>query len=183
MTLTTEECIRQIIKNLGEDVQREGLVETPERVNNAYKEIFSGYKTDPKSVLKTFTNENYDEMLLVRNIEYFSICEHHMIPFFGIAHVAYIPDKTITGLSKIPRLVDAFSKRLQNQERMTTQIASTLFEVLQPKGVAVQLTGTHLCMSARGIQKTNAETVTTDFLGNFKNDPSFKSDFLFQVSK
>ena len=181
--MSTEECIRQILQNVGEDPNREGLLETPERVAKAYEELLSGYKTDPKQVLKTFTNEGYDEMLLVRNIEYFSLCEHHMIPFFGVANIAYIPNKKITGLSKIPRLVDVFSKRLQNQERLTTQVANTLYEILEPKGVAVQITGLHLCMSARGIQKTQAETVTTDFLGSFEKDSSLKSDFLLQIGR
>ena len=181
--MTTETCIRQILQNIGEDPSREGLLETPRRVAKAYEEMLSGYQIDPKSILKTFTNEAYDEMLLVRNIEYFSLCEHHMIPFFGVAHIAYIPNKKITGLSKMPRLVDAFAKRLQNQERLTTQIANTLYEVLEPKGVAVQLTGLHLCMSARGIAKTKAETVTTDFLGDFKKEPSLKNAFLLQIGR
>ncbi len=181
--MSIQSHIQQIITHVGDDPSREGLVDTPARVEKAYAELFSGYKVDPKSILKTFTNEAYDEMVLVRNIEYFSVCEHHMIPFFGVAHVAYIPDQHITGLSKIPRLVEAFSRRLQNQERLTTQIAKTLNEALKPKGVAVQMTGLHLCMSARGVQKPKAETVTTDFLGNFKTDPSLKSDFLFQVSR
>ncbi len=181
--MTTEELIRQILKNLGENPEREGLKDTPKRVAAAYEELFSGYEANPKSILKVFTNEKYDEMLLIRNIEYFSVCEHHMIPFFGIANIAYIPDKHITGLSKIPRLIDAFAKRLQNQERLTTQIANTLFEALKPKGVAVQLTGLHLCMSARGVQKSKVETVTTDFLGSFKKNSSLKSDFLFQVGR
>ncbi len=181
--MNTSDCIRQILKNIGENPNREGLTETPERVEKAYEQLLAGYKSDPKKILKTFTNENYDEMLLVRNIEYFSMCEHHMIPFFGMAHVAYIPDKKITGLSKIPRLIDAFAQRLQNQERMTTQVAETMFEVLKPKGVAVQITGTHLCISARGVQKPKSETVTTTFLGDFKTKANLQSDFLFQVSK
>ena len=181
--MTIEKCIRQILKNIGENPEREGLLETPKRVANAYKELFSGYQVDPKTILKTFTNEQYQEMILVKNIEYFSLCEHHMIPFFGVAHIAYIPNEKITGLSKIPRLVEVYAKRLQNQERFTTQIANTLYEILEPKGVAVQLTGLHLCMSARGIQKSRAETVTTDFLGTFQKDPRLKSDFLFQISR
>lgn len=180
--MTTEECIHQILKNIGENPKREGLLETPTRVAKIYEELLTGYKTDPKTVLKTFTNEAYNEMLLVRHIEYFSLCEHHMIPFFGMANIAYIPDKKITGLSKIPRLIEAFAKRLQNQERLTTQVANTLYEILEPKGVAVQITGHHLCMSARGIQKTKAETITTDFLGDFKTDSSLKSDFLLQIN-
>ena len=177
MNMTIADCIRQILLGIGEDPKREGLKDTPERVAKAYKEFFSGYDIDPKSVIKTFTNEQYDEMLLVRNIEYFSFCEHHMVPFFGIANIAYIPREKITGLSKIPRLVDVFSKRLQNQERLTTQVANTLYEVLEPKGVAVQFQGTHLCMSARGVQKPKAETITTAFLGDFKTDAGVRADF------
>ena len=147
----------------------------------AHKEFFSGYQIDPKSVLKTFTNEGYDEMLIVRDIEYFSHCEHHMVPFFGIANIAYIPDDKITGLSKLPRLVEVFAKRLQNQERLTVQVANTLFEDLKPKGVAVQITGKHLCMCSRGVQKAGSETVTSSFLGDFEKDAALRSDFLAQV--
>ena len=166
---------------IGEDPNREGLVETPKRVERAYDELFAGYKTDPKSILKTFTNEGYREMILVRDIEYYSMCEHHMIPFFGVAHIAYVPGKKITGLSKLPRLVDAFARRLQNQERLTEQIADTLYEALEPKGVAVQLTGKHLCMCARGIKKTSSETITTAFRGDYLNDHTFKADFFAQI--
>jgi GTP cyclohydrolase I len=179
--MKTEEAIRAILKNIGEDPDREGLLETPKRVTKAYAEIFAGYNTDPNKLIKTFTNENYQEMLLVRDIEYFSTCEHHMIPFFGLAQVAYIPDKHITGLSKIPRLVEAFAHRLQNQERLTVQVAETLFKAIKPKGVAVQISGKHLCMCSRGVKKPKSETVTTAFLGDFKEKPDLRADFFHQL--
>lgn len=179
--MNAEDAVRQLLINIGEDPDREGLRETPARVVKAQQELLSGYKTDPKAIIKTFTNEGYDEMILVKNIEYFSMCEHHMIPFFGYAHVAYIPNGHITGLSKLPRLVDAFAKRLQNQERLTVQIAETLYHELKPQGVAVQISGKHLCMCGRGVHKGESETVTTSFLGAFKDDPSLKSDFFNQL--
>lgn len=179
--MTTEDAIRAILKNIGEDPEREGLLETPTRVAKAHKELFSGYNTDPKTLLKTFTNEGYNEMLLVKDIEYYSNCEHHMLPFFGKAHVAYIPGKNITGLSKLPRLVDVFARRLQNQERLTVQIAETLMEALDPVGVAVQISGSHMCMCSRGVRQSKSETITTCFLGAFKNDPGLRSDFFNQV--
>jgi len=179
--MNTEDAIRQILQNIGEDPDREGLLETPKRVAKAHKEFFAGYKTDPKSVIKTFTNEGYDEMLLVKDINYFSHCEHHMVPFFGKAHVAYIPDKDITGLSKLPRLVDVFARRLQNQERLTVQVAETLMSELKPLGVAVQISGKHLCMCGRGVGQTSSETVTTAFLGDFKTTESLRRDFFDQL--
>ncbi len=179
--MKTEEAIVAILKNIGEDPTREGLLETPRRVAKAHKELFSGYQEDGKSLLKTFKNEGYDEMLLVKNIEYYSMCEHHMIPFFGNVHMAYIPNEKITGLSKIPRLVEVFAKRLQNQERLTVQIAETFFEALKPKGVAIQISGKHLCMCARGIKKNSTETITTAFYGDFKTDPALKDVFFNQI--
>lgn len=179
--MNTEDAIRAILQNIGEDSDREGLLETPARVAKAHKELFSGYNTDPKTLLKTFTNEGYDEMLLVKDIEYYSNCEHHMLPFFGKAHVAYIPGKNITGLSKLPRLVDVFARRLQNQERLTVQIANTLMESLAPVGVAVQISGMHMCMCSRGVGQAKSETVSTCFLGKFKEDPSLRADFFAQI--
>mgnify|MGYP000867419601 CR=1 FL=1 len=181
MCQTTEDAIKKILVHIGEDPEREGLQETPARIVKSYEELFSGYKTDPESLIKTFENEGYEEMILVRNIDYVSMCEHHMMPFLGQVHIAYIPDKKITGLSKLPRLVDCFAKRLQNQERMTVQIAETLFNELKPKGVAVQITGKHLCMCARGVNKVNSDTVTSTFLGAFQDDPSQKSCFLSSI--
>ncbi len=179
--MNTEDAIRAILQNIGEDPDREGLIETPKRVAKAHKEFFAGYESDPKKLLKTFTNEGYDEMLLVKNIAYYSHCEHHMVPFFGRAHVAYIPDKRITGLSKLPRLVEVFARRLQNQERLTVQVAETLMEELKPLGVAVQISGKHLCMCGRGVNQPDSETITTTFLGEFKKDGALRSDFFNQL--
>jgi GTP cyclohydrolase I len=183
LNITTEDAVKVILKNIGEDPEREGLLETPKRVAKAHKEFFAGYSQDPKKVLKTFTNEGYEEMLLVKDIEYYSHCEHHMVPFFGKAHVAYIPDEKITGLSKIPRLIEIFAKRLQNQERLTAQIANTLYKELNAKGVAVYIDGKHLCMCARGVEKTNSKTITTAFLGDFKTNCALRSDFFMQINK
>ena len=179
--MQTEDAIRSILENIGEDPSREGLIETPKRVAKAYKELFSGYKADPKNLIKTFDAEGYKEMILVKDIEYFSMCEHHMIPFFGKAHIAYIPGEKITGLSKLPRLVDVFARRLQNQERLTQQVANTLSEGIAPRGVAVQITGKHLCMHARGVEKTSSEAITTVFLGEFKNNLARQQEFLSQI--
>ncbi len=179
--MNTPDCIRQILKNIGENPQREGLLDTPIRVDKAYKEMFSGYDIDPLSVLKTFTNEDYEEMILVKNINYFSTCEHHLLPFFGNAHIAYIPEKKITGLSKLSRVLDLFARRLQNQERLTSQVSQSLFDVLNPRGVAVLINGTHLCMCSRGIKNIQTETVTTSFLGEFKNNATLRSDFFNQI--
>lgn len=179
--MKTEDAVRAILQNIGEDLEREGLIDTPARVAKAHKEFFAGYAIDPKSLIKTFTNEAYDEMLLVKDINYFSHCEHHMVPFFGKAHVAYIPNEKITGLSKLPRLVDAFARRLQNQERLTVQIAHSLMGALSPKGVAVQISGKHLCMCGRGVGQADSETVTTAFLGEFKTDGHLRNDFFNQI--
>ncbi len=179
--MKTEDAIRAILENIGEDPSREGLVETPKRVANAHKDLFAGYHADPKKLIKTFDAEGYEEMILVKDIEYFSMCEHHMIPFFGKAHIAYLPGEKITGLSKLPRLVDIFARRLQNQERLTQQIANTLFEGIHPRGVAVQITGKHLCMHARGVEKTSSEAITTVFLGEFKDDLKRQQEFLSQI--
>ena len=180
--MTTEAAVLEMLKNIGEDPTREGLIETPKRVARAHKEFFSGYSKDPKTVLKTFSNEGYDEMLLVKDIEYFSHCEHHMVPFFGMVHLAYIPNEKITGLSKIPRLVEVFARRLQNQERLTVQIGKTFFEQIKPKGVAVFVSGKHLCMAARGIKKTASITTTTAFFGEFETNGDLRNDFFHQIN-
>ncbi|MCF7830644.1 GTP cyclohydrolase I FolE [Candidatus Gracilibacteria bacterium] len=179
--MKTEEAVKIILQNIGEDITREDLKETPSRIAKMHQEIFSGYKEDPKKILKKFKANGYDEMILVKNIEYFSTCEHHMVSFFGKANIAYLPDKHITGLSKLPRLVDIFAHRLQNQERLTIQIADTLQKELKAKGVAVQLSGRHLCMSGRGVKKHEAETITTSFRGDFKKDKNLRSDFFNQI--
>ena len=171
--------IRDLLLRLGEDPDREGLARTPDRVERSLQFLTQGYRED---IEKLFTqarfSEPYDEMVLVRDIDFFSLCEHHMIPFFGKCHVAYIPDGKILGLSKIPRLVDALSHRLQVQERLTTQIAEALKKNLQPKGVAVVMEAQHLCTMMRGVQKQNTRMVTSSMLGTFRTDPKTRMEFL-----
>jgi len=180
-----EEAIRTIIQWIGEDPEREGLKSTPKRVIRAFKEYFQGYKEDPASYLKkTFTEvEGYDDMVIEKNISIRSHCEHHMAPIIGVAHVAYIPSKKVVGLSKLARVVDAFSKRLQTQERLTMQIAKTIMHVLQPRGVAVTIDAAHQCMTNRGIKKEKTTTVTNYFLGAFKEDLSFQNRYLRYINK
>ena len=180
-----EEAIRTIIQWIGEDPEREGLKSTPKRVIRAFKEYFQGYKEDPASYLKkTFTEvEGYDDMVIEKNISIRSHCEHHMAPIIGVAHVAYIPSKKVVGLSKLARVVEAFSKRLQTQERLTMQIAKIIMRVLQPRGVAVTVDAAHLCMTNRGIKKEKTTTVTNYFLGAFKEDLSFQNRYLRYINK
>ena len=180
-----EEAIRTIIQWIGEDAEREGLKSTPKRVIRAFKEYFQGYKEDPASYLKkTFTEvEGYDDMVIEKNISIRSHCEHHMAPIIGVAHVAYIPSKKVVGLSKLARVVDAFSKRLQTQERLTMQIAKTIMHVLQPRGVAVTIDAAHHCMTSRGIKKEKTTTVTNYFLGALKEDLSFQNRYLRYINK
>ena len=180
-----EEAIQTIIRWTGEDPKREGLKSTPQRVIRAFKEYFQGYKEDPASYLtKTFTEiEGYDDMIIEKNISIRSHCEHHMAPIIGVAHVAYIPSKKVVGLSKLARVVEAFSKRLQTQERLTMQIAKIIMHVLQPRGVAVTIDAMHQCMTSRGIKKENTTTVTNYFLGAFKEDLSFQNRYLRNINK
>ena len=180
-----EEAIQTIIQWIGEDPEREGLKSTPKRVIKAYKEYFQGYMENPEKYLtKTFTEiEGYDDMIIEKNISIRSHCEHHMAPIIGIAHVAYIPSKKVVGLSKLARVVEAFSKRLQTQERLTMQIAKTIMHVLQPRGVAVTIDAVHQCMTDRGIKKENTSTVTNYFLGAFKEDLSFQNRYLRYINK
>ena len=180
-----EEAIRTIIQWIGEDPEREGLKSTPKRVIRAFKEYFQGYKEDPANYLKkTFTEvEGYDDMVIEKNISIRSHCEHHMAPIIGVAHVAYIPSKKVVGLSKLARVVEAFSKRLQTQERLTMQIAKTIMHVLQPRGVAVTVDAAHQCMTSRGIKKEKTTTVTNYFLGAFKEDLSFQNRYLRYINK
>ena len=180
-----EEAIETIIRWIGEDPTREGLKSTPRRVIKAFKEYFQGYTQDPGSYLvKTFTEvEGYDDMVIEKNISIRSHCEHHMAPIVGVAHVAYIPSKKVVGLSKLARVVEAFSKRLQTQERLTMQIAGTIMKVLQPRGVAVTIDATHQCMTDRGIKKEKTTTVTNYFLGAFKDDLSFQNRYLRYINK
>ena len=180
-----EEAIKTIIEWVGEDPEREGLKSTPRRVIKAYKEYFQGYKQDPAEYLtKTFTEvEGYDDMVIEKNISIRSHCEHHIAPIIGVAHVAYIPSKKVVGLSKLARVVEAFSKRLQTQERLTMQIAKTIMDVLQPRGVAVTIDASHQCMTNRGIKKEKTTTITNYFLGAFKDDLSFQNRYLRYINK
>ena len=180
-----EEAIRTIIQWIGEDPEREGLKSTPKRVIRAFKEYFQGYKEYPENYLKkTFTEvEGYDDMVIEKNISIRSHCEHHMAPIIGVAHVAYIPSKKVVGLSKLARVVEAFSKRLQTQERLTMQIAKTIMHVLQPRGVAVTIDAAHQCMTNRGIKKEKTTTVTNYFLGVLKEDLSFQNRYLRYINK
>ena len=179
-----EEAFRTILAWMGEDPSREGLLETPKRVVKAFKEYFKGYKEDPNQILdKTFGDvEGYDDMVVQKNISVQSHCEHHMAPIIGKAHVAYIPKDRVVGLSKLARVVEVFSKRLQTQERLTMQIANTLMKSLDAKGVAVTIDSTHQCMTMRGIKKEQASTVTNYYLGQFKDDLSFQNRYLRFIS-
>ncbi len=180
-----EEAVKTIIQWIGEDSEREGLISTPKRVIKAYREYFKGYDEDPKKYLsKTFTEvEGYDDMVIEKNISVQSHCEHHMAPIIGFAHVAYIPSKKVVGLSKLARVVEVFSKRLQTQERLTMQIARTIMDVLQPRGVAVTVEAKHQCMTNRGVKKEKSKTVTNYFLGAFKDDLSFQNRYLRYISR
>ncbi len=174
-----EKLIRQMLVELGENPEREGLVKTPERVARAWGDITAGYDQDPGEMVRSALFEaEGKEMIVINDIDFFSVCEHHMLPFFGKAHVAYIPGEKIVGLSKIARVVEAYARRLQVQERMTAQIATCLMENLQPLGVAVVLKAQHLCMMMRGIQKQSSHAVTSEMLGCFKNDPKTRGEFL-----
>ena len=179
-----EQAFKTILTWLGEDPNREGLLETPKRVMKAYKEYFGGYKVDPNKILdKTFGDvDGYDDMVIQKNISVQSHCEHHMAPIIGKAHVAYIPKERVVGLSKLARVVEVFSKRLQTQERLTMQVAKTLMESLDAKGVAVTIDSTHQCMTMRGIKKENATTVTNYYLGQFKEDLSYQNRYLRFIS-
>ncbi len=180
-----EEAFVKILQWIGEDPSREGLLETPKRVAKAFKEYFKGYKEDPKEILsKTFGDVNgYDDMVIQKNISVQSHCEHHMAPIIGVAHVAYIPKDRVVGLSKLARVVEVFSKRLQTQERLTMQIATTIMESLEAKGVAVSIDSTPQCMTMRGIKKEQATTVTNYYLGKFKEDLSYQNRYLRFIAK
>jgi len=179
-----QEIIRQLLTALGEDPMREGLLDTPKRVENALQFLTSGYEADVDSVLNNalFTVD-YTEMVIVKDIDFYSLCEHHLLPFFGRCHVAYIPSDKVVGLSKIPRLVEIFSRRLQVQERLTNQIAETIREKINPLGVGVVMEATHLCMSMRGIQKQNSFAITSAMLGSFRQDARTRSEFLNLIRK
>ena len=180
-----EEAFIKIIKWIGEDPSREGLKSTPKRLVKAYKEYFKGYSEDPAKILdKTFGDvQGYDDMVIQKNISLQSHCEHHLAPIIGVAHLAYIPNQKVVGLSKLARVVEVFSKRLQTQERLTMQIANILMESLEAKGVAVSIDATHQCMTMRGIKKEQATTVTNYYLGKFKEDLSYQNRYLRFISK
>ena len=180
-----EEAVIKLLTWMGEDTKREGLIETPKRVINAYKEFFSGYKEDPNKVLeKTFGDvEGYVDMVIQKNISVQSHCEHHMVPIIWMAHIAYIPKERVVGLSKLGRVVDVFSKRLQTQERLTLQIAKSIMTALDAKGVAVTIDAAHQCMTTRGIKKEKASTVTNYYLGQFKDDLSVLNRYLRLISQ
>ena len=174
-----QETIRRLLEELGEDPAREGLVETPGRVERALRFLTSGYRTDIDSVInEALFSVDYNEMVIVRDIDFYSLCEHHLLPFFGKCHLAYIPDGRVIGLSKIPRIVDVFSRRLQIQERLTQQIADIIRDKINPMGVAVVMEATHLCMSMRGVEKQNSYAVTSAMLGVFRDDARTRSEFL-----
>jgi GTP cyclohydrolase I len=171
--------IKDLIGNLGEDTEREGLLKTPSRVAKAMEFLTSGYRQDVQEILNgAVFKEKYNEMVIVKEIDFFSMCEHHLLPFYGKAHIAYIPNGKILGLSKIPRVVEVFSRRLQVQERMTQQIADTLFETLEPDGVGVVIEARHLCMMMRGVEKQNSLATTSAMLGSFRDDEKTRSEFL-----
>ena len=176
---TFEDLVREMLVRLGEDPQREGLARTPERVQKAYQFLTRGYNEDPEALLKNalFT-VTYDEMVIVKDVEVFSLCEHHVLPFFGKVHVAYIPNGKVIGLSKIPRLIEIFSRRLQIQERLTTQIAETIQKVIQPQGVGVVIEARHLCMMMRGVEKQHSAAVTSSMLGCFRDEQETRQEFL-----
>ena len=181
--LKIEQLVGELLVAIGEDGGREGLVETPRRVAEAYEALFSGYLKKPEDALTVFDGESYDEMIVAKNIEFYSQCEHHMLAFFGKVHIGYIPDGKIIGLSKLPRLVEIYSRRLQNQERLTSQIAHALMDLLKPKGVGVVLEAQHLCMMSRGVEKQNSVVITSTQLGLFKKNDKTRAEFLQLIGK
>jgi len=179
-----EAAVRQVLSNIGENPDREGLLKTPDRVARMYDELTAGYHTDPVKLINgALFDVDYDEMVVVKDIDFYSMCEHHMLPFFGRAHIAYIPNGKVVGLSKIPRIVEMFARRLQVQERMTRQIADFIQEVLHPKGVAVVLEGSHMCSMMRGVKKANATMTTSTMLGCFREDPKTRAEFMGHVAR
>ena len=176
---TYEELVREMLVRLGEDPNREGLTRTPERVEKAMRFLVKGYKDDPEALLrKALFTVGYDEMVIVKDVEMFSLCEHHLLPFFGKVHVAYIPNGKVIGLSKIPRLIETFSRRLQIQERLTTQIAEAIQSAIEPQGVGVVIEARHLCMMMRGVEKQHSSAITSSMLGCFRNEVETRTEFL-----
>ena len=179
-----EAAVRETLEHIGEDPEREGLLRTPERVARMYDELTAGYHTDPvKLINDAVFDVDYDEMVIVKDIDFHSLCEHHMLPFFGRAHVAYVPDGKVIGLSKIPRIVEMFARRLQVQERMTKQIAEFIQEVLHPTGVAVVAEGAHMCSMMRGVKKPNATMTTSTMLGCFKENPATRAELMGHIAR
>ncbi len=177
-----EGLIRDLLYAVGEEPERDGLLDTPKRVRKSLAYLTQGYEQDPREVLGTaIFEEDYAEMVIVKDIEFYSMCEHHMLPFFGKAHIAYVPNGRIVGLSKLPRLVEVFSRRLQVQERLTKQIADALWELLEPRGVGVAIEASHLCMMMRGVQKQQSSTITSAMLGTIKDNPETRAEFMSQV--
>ena len=177
-TKRIEKLVHDLLIELGEDMTREGLAQTPERVARAFQDLFCGYTQNPKDFVREFASENYDEMIICKDIDFFSTCEHHMMPFFGKAHIGYIPGSTILGISKIPRIVYMYARRLQNQERLTMQIGTTLNDLLKPRGVGVVIEARHLCMMARGVEKQSTIMTTSSFTGCFRNQDKTRNEFL-----
>ena len=179
-----EGLIRDLLYAVGEEPEREGLLDTPKRVRKSLAFLTQGYEPEPRDVLGTaIFEEDYDAMVVVKDIEFYSLCEHHMLPFFGKVHIAYVPNGRIVGLSKLPRLVEVFSRRLQVQERLTKQIAEALWETLEPRGVGVVVEAAHLCMMMRGVEKQQSSTVTSHMIGALKDDPGTRAEFLAQVRR
>lgn len=178
-----EKHAKKILEYIGEDTTREGLLETPKRMRKAWDEIFSGYKTNPKDLVKCFTKGTCEEMVILKNAEFYSTCEHHFFPFFGHCSIGYIPNGKVIGVSKLARILDCFSKRMQIQERMTSQIADFLVEELQPKGVFVLCEGVHFCMTSRGVRKQDASMVTSALRGVFKDCAQTRNEFLHLINK
>jgi GTP cyclohydrolase I len=179
-----EEAVRTLLDEIGEDPRRPGLVRTPERVRNMYAELTAGYRADPDELLNGASFDvDYDEMVVVRDIEFYSLCEHHLLPFYGHAHIGYLPRGRVIGLSKIPRVVDMYAHRLQLQERMTQQVASFLMERLEPKGVGIVVEASHLCTMMRGVRKQQATMVTSSMLGTFRRDGRTRSEFLTLIGR
>jgi GTP cyclohydrolase I len=181
--INIEASVYNILKNIGEEPQREGLLNTPNRVARMFEELTSGYHVDPEKMINgAIFDVDYDEMVVVKDIDFYSLCEHHLLPFYGRAHVAYIPDGKVIGLSKIPRMVDMFARRLQIQEQMTSQIANFLQETLQPQGVAVVVEGMHMCSMMRGVKKANAKMKTSKMLGTFRESDKTRSEFFAHLN-
>jgi GTP cyclohydrolase I len=176
--------MREILSEIGEDPSREGLQRTPDRFEKAFRFLTSGYETDIQQIVNgALFDVKYDEMVIVKDIEYFSLCEHHLLPFYGKAHVAYLPNEKVVGLSKIPRIVDTFARRLQVQERLTQQVAESLQEILNPRGVAVIMEAQHFCMMMRGVEKQHSGTVTSAMLGDFRNRKETRAEFLSLIGR